>query len=188
MNSIRSFISFDTPTDVKAAMREVQKQLQTSSVDVRWESIEKFHVTVKFLGDVTSALLPKIIDECTMIIEASPQFEVRYQALGCFPNKKQPRILWIGCENSDGKLEALKNRLDAILAPLGFEVEQRKFHPHITLGRVKSFSNLNNLLPMLENLTFEPQQVAIQYIELMKSTLRPEGSVYSIIKRIELLK
>jgi RNA 2',3'-cyclic 3'-phosphodiesterase len=187
MNSIRTFIAFDTPPDLKTAMQEVQKQLQSSHVDVRWESMDKFHVTIKFLGDVTQALLPKIIEECTVMIEASPQFEVRYQTLGCFPNKKQPRIIWIGCENSDGKLESLKNRLDTVLTPLGFEVEQRKFHPHITLGRVKSFSNLNNLLPMLENLTFEPRQVPIHHIELMKSTLRPEGSIYTIIKQIELL-
>ena len=186
MPSLRTFIAFDTPPDVKAEMRDLQEQLKTSRVDVRWETIDKFHATIKFLGDVDQALLPKITAICSSIIEQSLQFEISYQSLGCFPNKKQPRVLWIGCVNEDGRLESLKNLLDDALLPLGFEIEDRKFRPHITLGRVKSFSNINNLLPMLENLTFEPRKVLIQHIELMKSTLRQEGSMYSILKRIEL--
>ncbi len=95
-------------------------------------------------------------------------------------------MIWIRCETSDDKLHRLKNALDTTLIPFGFEVEQRQFHPHITLGRVKSSRRLNHLTPVLEKLTFEPRMGTVHEVLVMKSLLRPQGAEYTVLKSIHL--
>ena len=186
MPSIRTFIAFDTPSPIKNEMKQLQEELKNSCADVKWESIDKFHATIKFLGDVEESILQQVLSTTESILQKYSEFDVSYQSLGCFPNKKHPRIIWIGCDNHDGKLADIKNTLDKELAAYGFEIEHRTFHPHITLGRVKGSRGLNNLTPMLENLTFEPHKASINEILIIKSTLKPEGSVYSTLKMIRL--
>lgn len=186
MRSIRTFIAFDTSEPIKKEMAQLQSELMKSNADVRWEGANKFHATIKFLGNVDEMNLPKVINQCELSLKNFSKFVVSYGTLGCFPNKKNPRVIWIGCENSDGILIRIKNTLDNTLLPLGFELEDRKFHPHITLGRVKGLGCMKNLLPMLEKLTFERRDAAIQEILIMKSILRPQGAEYSILKAIPL--
>ena len=184
--TIRTFIAFETPAVVREKVVALLVQLQESRADVRWESVYKFHITIKFLGDVGEAQLPEIFGLIERAARTTTGFSITYSGLGAFPNKKQPRVIWIGCENPDGILLRFKNGLDAGLAPKGFEIEERAFHPHLTLGRVKGSGNIFHLTPMLENLTFEPQSIQVDEIVVMKSTLRPQGSVYSILKKIHL--
>jgi 2'-5' RNA ligase len=186
MPSIRTFIAFDTPRPIREKISELQTELKKTDADVRWEPIEKFHATIKFLGDVNEAILPAVLTKIQSVVESHTSFEVVYTTLGCFPHRKNPRVLWVGCENTDGTLELLKTRLDVELLSFGFEAEQRQFHPHITLGRIKSSKGLKNLTPMLENLTFQPQIALIKEILTMKSLLKHDGSEYSIVKRMQL--
>ncbi len=186
MASIRTFIAFDTPEEIKKEMFIIQAQLKDSHADVKWELESKFHVTIKFLGNVDESKLPNIIRTCQSIIERTPSFDVVYENLGCFPNIKHPRVIWIGCKNENGELLTLKQSLDTALIPLGFEREDRDFHPHITLGRVRTSKGLQNLIPMLINITFERRKASISEILVMKSILRPEGSNYFVLKTIKL--
>ncbi|MBI5020300.1 MAG: RNA 2',3'-cyclic phosphodiesterase [Ignavibacteriales bacterium] len=188
MKLIRTFLAFDTPSIIKDEMEKLQSELKKSGADVKWERKDKFHATIKFLGDVKEETLPNVLNEIDSIVSTMEATQVIYQHLGAFPNKKNPRIIWVGCENSEGILLNLKNTLDQTLSKFGFEIETRPFHPHITLGRIKSSNRLINLLPMLENLTFEPQKAIINEILVMRSILKPEGSEYSIIKNIPLRK
>jgi 2'-5' RNA ligase len=186
MASIRTFIAFDTPDHIRNEMKILQDELKKSRADVKWEPIDKFHATIKFLGNIEEALLPKVLSTCEQSLTTCSSFGIAYQSLGCFPNKKNPRVIWIGCDNPDGKLLQIKNTLDKALFPLGFEIEDRPFHPHITLGRIKIPKGFSDLLPMLENLTFHRYEAVIEEIIVLKSILKPEGSSYSIIKTIRL--
>ena len=186
MAPIRTFIAFDTPAEIKMEMASLQSQLKKSDADVRWESAEKFHATIKFLGNVEEALLQGIITKIQGICAQHRSFQVVFRNVGGFPNVKSPRVLWIGCENPDGRLLPLKNALDSGLLPEGFEVEDRPFHPHVTLGRVKSLRGKNDLTPMLEKLTLEPRVATVAEIIVMKSTLKPQGAVYTVLKNIRL--
>ncbi len=186
MPAIRTFIALDTPEVIRGEIQTLQAELKKSGADVKWESLQKFHATIKFLGDVQEMMMDRLLQRIRQAVAASPCFEVVFESLGCFPNIHNPRVIWVGCHNADGTLGALKSRLDADLIPLGFEAEDRAFHPHITLGRVKSSGGIRNLTPMLEKLTFQPRNAAITEILVMKSVLKREGSEYSIIESIPL--
>ena len=114
------------------------------------------------------------------------QTDVIFEKLGCFPNPKQPRVMWVGCTNPDKRLESIKIMLDTELAPLGFEIEHRAFRPHITLGRVKGSKNIPHLISTMEKLTFEAQPCTISEVVLMESVLKPQGSEYTVLKKFQL--
>ncbi len=181
MGTVRTFIAFDTPDPVKEAMSNLQTELKRSQADVRWESSQKFHATIKFLGDVQENKLLEVLEQIRATVSLHQSFEVVYQSLGIFPDKRHPKVVWIGCSNYNGELMKLKNALDIVLKPYGFPIEVRTFHPHITLGRVKSECDINDLLSMLENLTFEPRSARIDRIVTLKSTLTPHGSEYTVL-------
>ena len=186
MPSIRAFIAIETPESTRKDISVLQTELRKSKADVRWEPEEKFHATIKFLGDVDENQLATVI---SMIEAVAAQHEgcmVVFEKLGCFPNARNPRVVWVGCSNPDGKLEALKTILDKELHSFGFEIETRPFHPHITLGRVKSPQGNRNLISILENLTFEPHACAVKELVVMRSVLKPSGSEYSILKKVQL--
>jgi len=184
--AIRTFIALDTPDTIRNDMLALQKTLRESDADVRWEPKEKFHATIKFLGDTDEKRLPEIAAAIAESVRQSKPFEITYAGLGCFPDAKRPRVIWVGCMNEDGTLETLKNFLDRDLHPFGFEREERKFHPHITLGRVKSNKRLEDLTPLLQNLTFQPQSVHCREVLLMKSVLKPTGSEYRLLQKFSL--
>lgn len=185
--SVRSFVALDTPEAVRIAILDVQSRLKLSGADVRWEPPEKFHATIKFLGNVDEALLPAVVMAIQQSLKSFHAFEVAYTHLGCFPSMKRPRIIWAGCANIDGTLRRTKEALDHALLTYGFEEEERDFHPHITLGRVRNPKALKNLIPTMESLTFEPHPFRCGEILLMKSTLKAQGSEYSRIYSFSLL-
>lgn len=186
MESIRTFIAFDTPEEIRGEILKLQDRLRSSDADVRWESSGKFHVTIKFLGDVRDSHMAGVLSRIAGAVKGRPPFAVTYQRLGAFPDRKRPRVIWLGCENTDGTLLAMKEALDRELQPLGFEIEERRFHPHVTLGRVKSPRRLNNLTPMLESLTFEPRNGTVDTVSVMRSVLNPQGAQYSILQSLHL--
>ena len=186
MGVIRTFIAFETPPSIREKISSIQSTLREADADVRWESEDKFHITIKFLGDVEEQRLPTVVSLTEQCCADCSPFEVVYRGLGAFPNTHQPKVVWIGCDNRDGTLEKLKISLDRELAVEGFEIERRAFHPHLTLGRVKSLRGIRNLTPIIENLTFEPQSSKITDIVVMKSRLQPQGAVYTVLKKIHL--
>jgi 2'-5' RNA ligase len=184
--AIRSFIAIETPPEVKADIARVQEGLRTTNADVRWESIEKFHITLKFLGNVEEPRLNSLADRLQEALGVFASFNMTYQGVGCFPNQHHPRVVWIGAENEDGTLSRIQETIEEAAEQMGFQREERQFHPHITIGRVKRPKNLKALVSELGNASFNPHTVIIRDVLLMKSDLKPSGSVYSVLRTYQL--
>jgi len=181
---MRTFIAVDTPENIKSQMSEVQSELKRSEADVRWETANKFHITIKFLGEVKEVMIDGIKGKIGELCANYSPFPLQYEGVGCFPNMKNPRVIWIGCRDISQNLLKIKTLLDDKLTLFGFEAEDRAFHPHITLGRVKSQTGIKNLIPIIENLTFKSEVTECGKILIMKSSLKPSGSQYSILETI----
>lgn len=186
MPTLRLFIAVETPDDLVPQIGAIRDRLEESNADVKWEHDEKLHATLKFLGNTDEKLLPEIVYCIERVGQRSPQLSVRYKGVGCFPNKWAPRVVWLGMEDLNGRLTPLHDDVETELARLGFEKEERAFHAHVTLGRVKSDRRIQSLLRTMESITFESQPVVIQEVALIKSELRPSGSVYTTLKTIPL--
>ena len=186
MANIRTFIAFDTPPEFKRILSDIQSELRRTDADIRWEPPEKFHGTIKFLGDTNEDILPQISQNIRSVITRFKAIELQFDRFGCFPNERRPKILWVGCKYTDSSAEALKTELDKALLPYGFEPEERAFRPHITLGRFKSDFGAKHLISKAEKINFEPFTVPLREVVFLKSTLRPTGSLYTVLETFSL--
>lgn len=166
-------------------MLAIQERCKAAEADVRWESQDKFHITLKFLGNLEPSKIELLIASLTKTISQYDSFDLLYESLGAFPNPHHPRVVWIGAKPSRAVLE-LQASVERLCADLGFPKENRSFHPHITLGRVKGTRNLARLTEAIKNTTFEPIPSRCAEVVLMKSDLHPRGSSYTILKSIVL--
>jgi RNA 2',3'-cyclic 3'-phosphodiesterase len=183
---IRTFIAVDVPSEIKDKIYDIVEELKKVGVGVKWEEKEKFHITLKFLGDVNEEAIDSIYRVLSDALKGFGKFSVNYRGIGCFPDVKRPRVIWVGCVDNSGKLFELQKIVEERLSELGFEKEEREFHPHITLGRVKNLKNVERLINKIESINFETEPAEIAEVLIMKSDLKPSGSVYTILKKIKL--
>ncbi len=188
MPSLRLFLAIETPPDIRPRIAAIRDRLETSDADVKWEPDEKLHATLKFLGSSDEGLLPEIVSYIEGVSKQSDPLHLKYAGIGCFPSRRAPRVIWVGMEDLKGNLTSFQQEIESALAPLGFEREERKFHAHVTLGRVKGNRKIKGLLRKIESITFESQPVEIREVALIKSELRPSGSIYTTLKTIPLSK
>lgn len=185
---MRSFIAIELPDRVRSALSEFQQELKKCGTDVRWVKPESIHLTLKFLGNISD----NDADKITKIIEGTIKnyscFDLQIRGAGVFPNVKAPRVLWIGVSGNEilhGFQEETENRM----ASIGFEKENRKFSPHLTLGRLRSSYRKESLIEKIEmSKDMEFGIIHVEKVALMKSELSSEGAKYSRIVEFYLKK
>ena len=186
---IRAFIAIDIPEDVRAAITEAQARLKRAhlGVKVSWAKIENVHLTLQFLGDVEETVVPKISEALVVVARQYESFDLPVRDAGAFPDEKRPRVLWVGCDDTGGKLNTLAHAVQIEMQSLGFEPERREFSAHLTLGRIKTLpvgrqvpkpdDALTRALDSIKDTNFGTMRVDV--IHLFQSQLHPEGSIYT---------
>ncbi len=180
MSQIRCFVAIEMGPAVRQALARVSDRLseQIDSRAVRWVKPANIHLTLRFLGDTDSSAIAGIGECLDDVASEFTSFELSLAELGCFPNSRKPRVVWIGVEGQLGQLTALQQAVEDRLARLGWEREGRRYHPHLTLGRVKDTRQIVEArLPWGSGLFAESFEVA--KICLMQSDLRPDGAVHT---------
>jgi 2'-5' RNA ligase len=113
----------------KAAMGE-------AGFRVAWVPAANLHLTLKFLGSVGEEVVEGVTGACRRVAARHTPIEAKAVGLGAFPSAQKPNILWVGVESSPA-LAALQRDVEGAMVELGFEKEERAYHPHVTVGRVK---------------------------------------------------
>lgn len=186
--TIRSFIGIFAPREIRSTIKEIQSSLKEQDPSVRWEKEEKLHITMKFLGNTEEARLSSLCQELEKSFESFSSFEVRLTSVGAFPPGQNPRIIWIGSSLKENeRLAECWEIVEKVCSEHGFKKEERAFHPHITLGRVKSRAS-DGLMRALQTVRFEPLFFPCREIAVMKSVLSSSGSTYSPFKQVSLMR
>lgn len=182
---VRAFIAIQFPNSVKIRVAQAIKPLreQVGADWVRWVDPDLYHLTVKFLGEVTQHDIEQIKRVVENLARDGSSFETHVGEFGVFPNTRRPRVLWVGLQEPTGAMRSLQRKIEDHLEPLGFEKERRKFHPHITVARVRRGASRNDLRRLSAALErFSLAQLAAVHtdqIHLVQSELTPEGPIYS---------
>jgi 2'-5' RNA ligase len=191
MEQIRSFIAVELPDELKLALTRLQTQLKTGSqAPVKWVDPYNIHLTLKFLGDISTDMVGKI----TVVIEEAaggiPPFRLEVKGLGVFPSFKRVQVVWVGVTGEVEQLSRLQRRIDSGLASLGFAPESRPFTPHLTLARVRDRATpqeRQNLGQLIDSTSFQTAgHFNVDSVQLMRSQLTREGAVYSRIGSVKL--
>ena len=180
---VRAFIAIPLPQAVKEALNEVSVQLrvQFSNGGVRWVQPDKMHLTVRFLGDTAVSQLSAII---TQLDHLQPKpIRLQLHEVGCFPNKKSPRVLWVGLKGDMAQLVQLKQTVDQCLFSLGWPLETKKYSPHLTVGRIKDSREVANVRWKGE---VEQVHFGVTAVHLIQSTLQKDGPIYTILHSVKL--
>ncbi len=192
MQDVRAFIAINLPEDI---IQRLGNQIVIISDLVpqgliRWVREANIHITLKFLGNVTTVDLDKITNSMQHIAVRHAAFQFDVASFGCFPDIQSPRTLWIGIREPNGALLRLQSDFEDGLEGLGFSRERRKFHSHLTIGRVKRHVHRNEISDLAQHLTQvnvgNIGTVQVSEIALMRSDLRPTGAVYTRIAVVNL--
>lgn len=137
-NLWRMFIAVDLPAEAKAALtgtaRSVPDFLRPA---VRWSRAEMMHLTVRFLGDMECERVDAIGECMRDAAERSGRFTLNLDDTGAFPTLNQPRVFWVGIAGEVDRLQMLHTRLEGTLARIGIDPEDRRYNPHLTVGRLQ---------------------------------------------------
>jgi len=186
---IRCFIAIHLTPEVQKLIADYIFKLKTYSSDVRWIRVDNIHLTLKFLGEINFSRVEQVKQSLYQISEQFSQFDLNISGSGCFPDKKRPRIFWLGMEQGkENPLFAIHQWIEDQLHILTIEKEKRRFSPHLTLGRVRARQpvDFSDLFTFIENNPFAPIKFSVQYIYLMKSNLKPTGAEYQVIEKYPL--
>lgn len=183
---MRIFIALELPAEIKTALGKLQNELRATHADVGWTKLENFHLTLKFLGEVEPQKIAAITKICEEVAATTPQFSLRLNDVGVFPNVKNPRVLWAGIEGDTNLVNLLHKNLDENLYTLGFAKETRPFNPHLTLGRIKTMKNVPQAIAKLLLYKFPALNFDVKEIVVMQSQLHSQGSIYKPLMKCEL--
>ena len=167
-------------------LEQAQQRLRAYHADVRWVAIPSIHLTLKFLGEADPAILPTLAASLAVATQAGHAFTLRLRGLGCFPNSKNPRVIWCGIDGETGSLAELQKTVESVCATYGFAPEARAFHPHLTLGRVNGKRNLQPLLDCIKMGSDLECSFKADAYSIYRSTLKPQGALYDVLKTIAL--
>ncbi len=186
MGQVRAFIAIKIPEYIVEKIKSVQNELKKTTTQVSWVNPGNIHITLKFLGNIDESKIDEVVSQIKNAVVGLPQFNIRIQGIGAFPNFKRPKVFWIGTEQNE-QLIKLANSIDMNMLTLGFKKESRPFKAHLTFGRVKGTQEMTECLDILhQNINFKGGCFLAEEIFLIKSDLKPTGAVYTPLEKIKL--
>lgn len=186
MEVIRAFIAVNLSPEILDRIEQVALDLKTrmDSVPIRWVPIENIHLTLKFLGNVSTANLEILKDILGKAVSSHHECDISVGGIGVFPKPHNPRVVWVGMEVPQ-ELIALQHSIEIETARLGYSREHRPFSPHLTFGRVSrnaSTQDVHIIAEILENYKVGfLGATRVRNVYLYRSDLKPEGAEYTPI-------
>lgn len=204
----RVFVAVPFDEEAKRGIKKVLKQLERKHWPVRWERVEKLHVTLAFLGWIDMGkvqnvqevqkvqkekrgTLTKLEMATREAVKGMRQFAVGFKGLGGFPDLELPRVVWVGLKGDLKSLAKIYKVVRLQLEQSGFILEGRPFVPHVTLGRIrketrmKQRQEIGKQLAKLRQLNI-PQHLKVDRVVVYESVLRRSGSEYRELTEVRL--
>ena len=181
----RLFFAIELPAEVRHKINNHIDRLRAELPDVRasWTRESNLHLTLKFLGDTPLEKVEALSQALQHAAAKVTRFKMEIAGCGAFPPRGQPRVLWIGTEDTSGSLSRLHTALENECAIAGFPRDDRSFHPHLSIARLRQPHGSRDLAKLHKDLDFEPLVVKVGEVCLIRSELSSEGSRYTIVSR-----
>jgi 2'-5' RNA ligase len=184
---MRTFIAIELTPEIKSKLEHLVQRLAPLTRNVRWVRPEGMHLTLKFLGEISEAQAGRVKALLEPCFRGKIHFDLSVKGTGWFPpGSRSPRVLWVGLEGGP-ELAELQASCESALAGEGFPREERDFHPHLTLGRVRSPQGLRPVLEELDKSKDEEfGRMTVTRIAFYQSRLKPGGAEYTVLSQFAL--
>lgn len=184
------FIACDIPDLVRKKCAQVQSQLTEELPMVRWVKPEHMHITLVFLGEIRDQ---QLWEACSMTKKAASvfsEFSFSLKGLGCFPNPRRPRVLWMGVdEKSAPKFSQLHEQISSAISLSGwFREENKGFSAHLTLGRLNQDVDLSVQCSKWKTEVWTTDECPVREIQVYSSEMTADGPEYTKLSKVALKK
>lgn len=192
MEALRLFIAIPLSESLLRQLAQIQRALekQVPAGSVRWVNPEGIHLTLKFLGDTPEGRVAAIREALTAVARKAVPCTFTVGDLGCFPNFRRPRVIWVGVQEQSGRLASLQEAVENAMVPLGYPREGRAFSPHLTLGRVRDSIPPRDVARIGEIISATTVgtlgEVLTSSFLLIRSVLKPTGAEYTPLAEFHL--
>ena len=183
---MRTFIAVEIDEAVRRRAAQLSRALASALErggdrrTVAWVAPQNLHLTLRFLGEIDAAAVEAVKGRLAAPLE-TPAFDVGLSGLGTFPPAGPPRVVWLAVSGGAKGLSDVSVEVDSRLAGLGLPKEERGFHAHLTLGRVKRpvGSRLSEAIAAAG--AADAGRCLVDHVTLFESRLAPSGATYSVI-------
>lgn len=179
---IRSFVAIEISDGVRDGLKALQQNLKKAGARVGWVAPENIHLTLVFLGDVFRSQIEPLANALDAAAARIVPFCYEVAGSGFFGSPRSPRVIWVGVNEQGDAITGLQACAVAAVRELGLKTEDRPFHPHLTLGRVRTrdrVDELTSLLASAKSTTYG--SVEVHRLLLMQSHLEHQGVRYSVL-------
>lgn len=179
VRSLRTFIAVEISPEVRSHARQLTARLQDCGAKATWVKPEAMHLTLKFLGEVDLLDTPAVCDAVATAVADLPPFEIEVHGAGAFPTIARPRTVWLGVRRGQEELIALHDAVELALSRLGYRQENRRFRPHLTLGRVRGDHGLDELGEIVrQHADFMGGVASVDEVVVFSSELESGGPIH----------
>jgi len=163
---------------------ELQGDLKTTRAQVKWVEPANFHFTLRFLGEVPDEEVEGVAEAAAGTWGTRAPSSVSLRGVGCFPNVRRPRVIWVGVHEGGERLQELHEALgERLKCALGIEPEGKPFSPHLTIGRVKAPPADTALAQAIAQVSeAEAGAFRLDSFVLYQSVLQRGGPVYHVLR------
>jgi len=192
---IRAFLAVEPSQELRAELALVQQELKhriepelKRDTRISWVQPAKIHLTMKFLGDMDEQVIDPLQRALEQAIGNRIVVNVPLERFGAFPRPHSPRVMWVGpSENWERGAEVkrvteIQSAIEQACESVSFLREAKPFSPHLTLARIKAGERQVGVALAKNGVLDRPLSLgslAMESVVLMKSELKPTGSVYT---------
>jgi RNA 2',3'-cyclic 3'-phosphodiesterase len=187
---MRLFIALDLDDAARAAIASAQKRLAAAMAEaprssLKWIPPERLHLTLLFLGEVDGARAPLVIDAMGADVAEAP-FDLAYAGTGVFPSRGAPKVLWAGVGAGASQVIDLRQALTPRLAPVGHQIDEHPFSPHLTLARWRASRAADRTRALAIAPAGTIARVRVDHATLYQSRISSAGPTYTPLARANL--
>ena len=184
----RIFCAVELPDEARRAVLKSIELLKKEAPNARasWARDTNLHLTIKFVGETPPDRVARFSACISRAASVSAPFSLQLEGTGVFPPRGAARVLWIGINDQSGNLKGLQAAVEKECEKENFSREERAFHPHLTLARVRNPEDGFALARIHKDLLFTPLEIAVTELQVIRSELSPHGSKYTTVSRHQL--
>ncbi len=181
----RAFIAVELPDRIKENIVSLNNKLKEEAIPFKPVSRENLHLTLKFLGRTPPGRMEKIKTVLDDLASGTERFSLSFRGVGSFPSPERPLILWAGAGDGNRAIFSLQRKIEEGLRKTGCETENRAYHPHVTIARLKKGLNSGGRKIIGEwlekNRDADFGKLDVRSLSLFRSELSAEGAAHTLI-------
>jgi 2'-5' RNA ligase len=167
--SRRLFVGIELDDAARGACAAVAQRLRGTGFDAKYESPEKLHVTLAFLGSVGANQNEAIAAALDRVATENEPFGLTLDRVGAFPHERRPRVIYVGARDQGVPFRKLAQSTREAYAALGFAFDEDPV-AHVTIARVK------DPRAPLRSVEFSPISFQVNTLSLFESLFDPKGN------------